>query len=476
MARTSKDLPDSTITRMQEIGSAWVFKRAIQDNATWDSAEDIKSDSDTFNELVKVWDQVGHVKWDDKVDNEWLESFYKQQEALLDKIGSPKFTEFTRDGGQDGKPYRLPGSKKSGQTFMDWVEEYIGEEFEIGNKDNWNPADIWLIQDEKKHKDEIIKATKTKGVKTKGSIIAQLKQFNSIFRRLFRDRQIIGISLKKIGNYAADFKEINVTDEYFKKIESTTMKLTGVKCYLGTKRINIKKDTNKKSPTFGEMIVDTKKQERSIRKGLGVTGFPTVETQDSWLFIEDSEHGVEYKVQIKNTSTDKMDNLKFEPTEIGKGSARMGKATRAFVFDIMRSYGILSLFPNVHQRYPSSKTTFTRAKMNATERKIDAISAKCSQLGIPFDMGGATDKLERITVSKKVAVVNIKEVMGKKGEAWTANSKLQQIGFLRAVLSLPKTGPNSVDNFCTDLIYLAAKQGRKGGFYNTGYGPFGKIY
>ena len=473
MASTSKGLPDSTITRMQEIGSAWIFKRAIQDNAAtkWNKWEDLKSDKDTFNELVKVWDEVGHVTWNDKADNPWLESFYKQQEELLDKIGQPSFTEFTRDGGQDGNPYRLPGSKQSGQTFMDWVEEYIGEEFEIGNKDNWNPADIWLIQREKHWKDEIIKATKTKGPKTKGSIIAQLNQFNTIFRKLFRDRQIVGISLKKIGSGKADWKEINVTDAYFKHIESITMKLTGVKCYLGTKRINIKKD--KKT---GEMIVDKTKEERSIRKGLGVTGFPTVETQDSWLFIEDSEHGVEYKVQIKNTSTDKMDNLKFEPTEIGKGSARMGKATRAFVFDIMKAYGILSKFPNVHQRYPSSKTTFTRAKMNATERKINAISAKCSQLGIPFDMGGATDRLERIKVSSAVAVVNIKEAMGMKGEAWTANSKLQQIGFLHAVLSLPKTGPNSVDNFCTDLIYLAAKQGRKGGFYNTGYGPFGKIY
>ena len=101
MATTSIGLPDSTITRMQEIGSAWVFKRAIQDNATWNTWEDLKSDPDTFNELVKVWDEVGHVPWTDKVDNEWLESFYKQQEVLLDKIGSPKFTEFTRDGGQD---------------------------------------------------------------------------------------------------------------------------------------------------------------------------------------------------------------------------------------------------------------------------------------------------------------------------------------------------------------------------------------
>ena len=140
MASTSKGLPDSTITRMQEIGSAWVFKRAIQDNAAskWNKWEDLKNDPDTFKKIKEIWWDIGRVEWNDNADNQWLESFYKQQEALLGKIGSPRFTEFTRDGGQDGTPYRLPGSKQSGQTFMDWVEEYIGEEFEIGNKDNWN--------------------------------------------------------------------------------------------------------------------------------------------------------------------------------------------------------------------------------------------------------------------------------------------------------------------------------------------------
>ena len=477
MAKSSKDLPDSTITRMQEIGSAWIFKRAIQDNASknWKSPEDIQDDDVTFNELEKIWWEVGRVKWNDNVDNEWLESFYKQQVELLDKIGQPKFTEFTRDGSEDGKAYRLPGSKQSGETFMEWVENYLGDEFQIGNKDNWNPADIWLIQDEEKWKNVIKKATKTPK-KTKGSIKAQLNQFNQIFRILFRSKQIMGISLKKVSGGKAVYKEINTTQAFFKNLESTSMKLTGVKCFLGTKRINVKLDKNKRSDTFGEWIVDTKKHERSIRKGLGVTGYPTVETQDSWLFIEDSLHGVDYKVQIKNTSTDKMDNLKFEPTEKGKSAARMGKATRAFVFDLMKAYGILNKFPKTHQNYPSSKTTFTRAKMNETEKKIKAISAKCTSLGIPFDMGGATDRLENIKVSSTVAVVNIKEAMGKKNEAWIANSKLQQIGFLDAVLSLPKTGQYTVDDFCTDLIYLAAKMGRKGGFHDTGYGPFGKIY
>ena len=465
--KTSKDIPASTLTRMQELGSAWVFKRAIQDNAVWDSWEEIKQDEDTYEEIKKIWDKVGGVRWNDAVDDEWLESFYKQQEALLSKIGKPNFTEFTRDGSQDGSPYRLPDSKRSGKPFMEWIEEYLQDEFKIGNKDNWNPADIWLIQDEEKYKKLIVKATSTK-IKTKGSMKAQLSQLNQIFRILFRNRKIMGISLKKVGSGSATYKEINVTQSYFKKIETAQMKLIGVRCYLGTKKINMKKDTDKKSPTFGKMIVDQVAEQRALRKGLGTTGYPTIETQDTVLTIEDKDNGFTYTVQIKNTSTTKMDNLKFEPTEKGKSAARMGKATREFVFDIMKTYGILKKFPTTHQRYSKTKTDFTRSKMSAVESQIKNIQSKCRGLGFTADMGSMPRNMAPV-----IGAINIKEVMGRKAEAWTANSKLQQLSFLNAILSLSKEDTNS---FCTDLIYLAAKQGRTGGFFGAGYGSFGKIY
>jgi len=353
---------------------------------------------------------------------------------------------------------------------MEWIEEYLQTEFKIGNKDNWNPADIWLIQNEEHWKKLIIEATKAPKI-TKGSMKAQLIQLNQIFRTLFRNRQLMGISLKKVGGGPADYKEVNVTQAYFKQIESAQMKLTGVRCYLGTKRINIKKDTNKKSDTFGQMIVDKKAEERSIRKGLGTTGYPTIETQDSVLTIEDTDNNVTYTVQIKNTSTDRMDNLKFEPTEKGKSTARMGKATRAFVFDIMKAYGILTKFPQVHQNYPKTKAAFNRTKMNAVEKQIKSIQTQCKFLGFTADMGDVNSSIASV-----IGAINIKETMDRKGEAWTANSKLQQLSFLNAILSLPKSGKGSVNDFCTDLIYLAAKQGRMGGFYGAGYGPFGKIY
>ena len=79
MAKTSKDLKPATLTRMQELGTAWIFKRAIQHNQTWKTYKDIKGPKDkkTFPELQKIWSKVGGVQWDDDVDDAWLESFYK---------------------------------------------------------------------------------------------------------------------------------------------------------------------------------------------------------------------------------------------------------------------------------------------------------------------------------------------------------------------------------------------------------------
>ena len=467
MTKTSKDISESTLTRMQELGSAWVFKRAIQDNAVWSSWEEIKQDEDTYDEIKKIWNTVGRVDWNDAADDPWMESFYKQQKVLLAKIGKPNFTEFTRDGKEDGSPYRLPDSKRSGPTFMEWIEGYLKDEFKIGNKDNWNPCDIWLIQDEETYKKLIIKATSSTK-KTKGSMKANLMQLNQIFRILFRNRKIMGISLKKIGKGPATYQEVNVTQAYFKKLKTAQMKLVGVRCYLGTKAINIKKDTNRKSPSYNKMIIDTVAEARAIEKGLGTTGYPTIETQDTVLTIEDKENNVSYTVQIKNTSTTKMDNLKFEPTEKRKSTARMGKATREFVFDIMKSYGVLNKFPTRHQLYPKTKTEFTRAKMNKVEQQIKNIMTKCKALGFNANMGSMPSSMAPV-----VGAINIKETMGQKNEAWTANSKLQQLSFLNAILSLPK---EDVNRFCTDLIYLAAKQGRKGGYYGAGYAAFGKIY
>ena len=198
---------DATMTRMQELGSAWIFKRAIQDNEVFNSAKDIRNDKVTFDEIKKIWKRAGKVNWVDEVDGQWLENFYKQQEVLIRKIGKPSFTLFTRDGKRsDAIQFRW--QRHSPKPFMEWVSDLIKTEFEIGQKDNWSPADIWLIRNEKKWKREIMRIWGNRK-NSKGSLESELARFNALFRRLYQTRQIMGISLKKVGK-TATFKEVNV--------------------------------------------------------------------------------------------------------------------------------------------------------------------------------------------------------------------------------------------------------------------------
>jgi len=460
MAKTSKGLDEAVMTRMQELGSAWIFKRAIQDNKTWVNWEDIKKDTKTFNEIKKVWKTIGKVDWNDAADDEWLDSFWKQQKVLLSKIGKPAFTEFSRDGGK-GTKYILPGSRNNSKTFMDWVSEYVKDEFSIGTKDNWNPADIWLIQNEVKWKKKLIAATSMKGQKkTPGMVQANLKQFNSIFRALFRTKQIVGISLKKIGKgKPAEWKEVNVSAKFFKQQQATEMKYEEAICKCGTKSINIDK----------KGMIDLAKEDYAKRKGKekglyrGLTGLATLETQDSRIIVK---HGSrEYSFQIKTTSSTSYDNLKFEPTEKTKGAARMGKATREYVIDLMEAWKFKSKWPQTNDKYPK------------TIEEFDGVNDKTYEF-----TGWQKEYLEKLEfldkegvdlgVTPLEALINIKETFGPLNQPYVANSKLQQINFLWAFLSTCTTQQQR-NKFCTDLVFLAAKEGTGS---NTRYGPFGKIY
>jgi len=431
--KTSKDVSAATLTQMQELGSAWVFKRAIQDNITFNSPNDIVNDKDTYKELVKIWKTVGKVDWDDEVDGEWIVNFYKQQSTLLKKIGKPTFTEFCRSG-----DYVLPGSKK-GETFMEWVSALVKEEFQISQKDNWNPADIWLIQNEAKWKKEIKKAYDNRNVRKKRTIEAELAKFNAIFRGLFRSRQIVGISLKKISGKTAQWKEVNVTEKFFKKLEATHMTLTEAKCLLGTKRIN----------------PDTAKKDIARGKFRGLPDAATL-TQDTVLLITDpglaGEPGAKYKVQIKANDSTKFSNLKWEPTITSATGARLGKATVELVLDLMKSYNILRYYEPDNKQYPRNKTEFSEVEDDYRDIIGELISDRFVDVG-PVDV--------------ETAIVNIKETFDQnRSQPWVAVSKLQQLRFLYALMTLSERDRN---DFCTSLIFTAEKAGRR-------YGPYGKLY
>jgi hypothetical protein len=430
---------DATYTQMQELGSAWVFKRAIQDNVTFNSADAILKDKKTFDEIKKVWKTVGNVEFGTQPqDFSWIDAFYKQQKTLLRKIGKPSFTEFCRSG-----DYVLPGSK-GGKTFMEWVSDLVKDEFGISQKDNWNPADIWLIQNEMKWRKKIQEAFDNRKVTRGSTIEVELAKLNSIFRALFRSRQIVGISLKKISGKTALWKEVNVTGKFFKKLEATHMKLTGAKCLLGAKPIN----------------PDTAKKDIARGKFRGLPGATSL-VQDTNLLITDpglaGEPGTKYKVQIKANDSTKFSNLKWEPTITTATGARLGKATVELVLDLMKSYNILRYYDPDNKKYPRNKTEFSEVEDDYRDIIGELVSDRFVDLG-PIGSG---------QVAVETAIINLKETFDQnRSQPWVAVSKLQQLRFLYALMTLSDTDRN---DFCTSLIFTAEKAGKR-------YGPYGKLY
>ena len=121
------------------------------------------------------------------VDNSWLQSYWRQNARMHAEYSHNRWSEFNRDGG-----------------FMKFISDLINEKFGVTIKDQWNPADIWMIRGksskiEKRIADQISGA---KGTQT-------IRELNLIMRDLFSSsgsEQVVGVSLKKVpGNRAANW-------------------------------------------------------------------------------------------------------------------------------------------------------------------------------------------------------------------------------------------------------------------------------
>ena len=441
--KKSPSITGTTMTAMQELASAWIFKRAIQDNQRFLRAQDIitgnpKDGGKTYNELLKIWQSTSKGKIKNREmaelhleENGWLENFYKQSGRLLLEVGDSKFTVFTRGrtAGYTSDWY------KNTTTFMEWVEQQVKDRFNIQRKDNWNPADVWLIKDQRKHRMAILKAMKTPvKSKSKGVVSANLNQFNDLFRDLFRKKQIMGISLKKISGMDAKWKEVNVTEDYFKSIEATEMQFTGAKC------------------KFGPGVVTEAQEERGQRK----LDLPTkagkfsLETQETMVTLKDPITKAQFEIQIKANDNSKFDNLKYEPKDKSNSAARLGKATTGYVDDLMYAYG-RPQWKRSWKDYPDSKTDFNEREQNKYLGMIKELKSDGVDIG---------------NVTPEEAIVNIRETFDRTSQPQTANSKLMQLTWLYNVLSMSTKNRNK---FLTDLIFLAEKSGRR-------YGPYGKLY
>ena len=115
----TKKLSAAELTRQQELGSAWIFRRALKDNIRYTKWEDILEDP--------KYDELGGPKGIyPSIDKVWLKTFYLQQKTMLEEFSNPKFTEFNREYG-----------------FMKFISQLVQKKFGISkfgimSNQSWN--------------------------------------------------------------------------------------------------------------------------------------------------------------------------------------------------------------------------------------------------------------------------------------------------------------------------------------------------
>jgi hypothetical protein len=377
----AKTYSAAELTKMQELGSAWIFRRALNDNVKYNSPDDIRKDK-KFSELIKIYPAIN---------DSWIKAYYAQQKRILQEFAGTKFTEFTRDGG-----------------FMDFITKLVAQKFKIPKKDSWDPADIWCVQNESKVISEVKNAMSKEGM-------ASIVELNAVMRTLYKERKLVGISLKLISGKEAKYEEVNLDESLFPDVKNYNFDVSSMKCFFGLKN--------------------------------GVY----FETQDCRVVVDVIEDDKPQKIdfQIKPNTTSELANLKFEPTMKGAAAARLGKTPLDKLATLLQKYNVD--FINSYKKYPKTSQEFNDpTSIKYAKQAFDHIKTK----GV--DVGNCKTSDEMV---KNFQVVFTKD-------PHIATSKLMQLNFLYHVTSLPK---EKMDDLFTDMTFLAQKKGRE-------FGPFGKLY
>lgn len=336
---------DAKTTAMQEKASAYVFERVLKDNITWKSLKDMLDDKITMDGIKKIYPSVN---------DEWLEVFWKQHVKMFDEFSNTRWNIFDHSG-------------KS--SFMQYITEVVNKKFGISKKDNWNPSDIWMIKTSVNDIKKIIEDT-ISGSKESQTIL----ELNTVLRSLYKERKLVGISLKKISGKQAHYEEYNIKDLTLDEIDEYNFPNVDV-------RINLTENM----------------------------------TQDTVVKLTKND-GKGFKFQIKGNQTTGFSNLKWESTPIGATSARGGKAEVDGVVQLLKESG--RSFDKSNSSYPKSLDEYLKR-----EKEFIAMFDRLKNL------------VETGVNSSEEFTQNIKKIFYE--EPHKANSKLIQLAFLDEIYKIP---------------------------------------
>lgn len=285
---------------------------------------------------------------------------------------------------------------------MKYISDVVRTKYGITKKDNWNPADIWLVKDETSIKNKISNVI---NAEKKGT----LSELNAVLRTMFSEKKVVGISLKKISGKEAQWEEVNVSNPIFEDKINYNFSVLSMRVNL-----NISKQNN--AYVFKSKASDIK--------------------------VDGASYGV-IKFQIQGNQLTTFDNLKFEATGSASNAARMGKAPVDMVVSAMKDHGII--YTNYHTSYPKTSTEF----LNQTNL------SKYSKMFTALKNSDRVDEGMTLEKFKENMVI-----MFNSKTPYTATSKLMQMSVIYGINTLPK---EKLETLVTDICFLAMKKGERFG-------------
>ena len=363
-------------TEVQEKGTTIVLNQVLRKNKTFNKKEDIMADKDTLTKLRDVF-----KGYDDDRIEDWTHSYYEQQKEFLKKFKSSQWDEFKYDN----------------QTFVKFFETHIKNKIVANNLKpldlvkkytEWNPADIWAVYQMNKVKEEI-----DKNITPKTSNVAEL---NNLLINLFKDRKLVGLSLKKIApKQSANLKFVNITPSNMKIAEIEKYKMDDI-----------------------EFVVD------NIFQGEAIA---TAVKFDKGTFKIDIGHA---------GSRSQAGNLNFNTAIKATPGARGGQAPIAMVLKLLKNNGTNITFINDHNKYPKSGEEFINESSTFEDYyKVVKPYFKKTQTYSQFE--------------KSISTLY-------KNKKFIAQTKLMELHFFHDAL---KNYSKNAE-FWTDLLYLGMKIGK----------------
>ena len=306
-----------TPTQYQEKGTTDVFNNVLERNKRYKDIADMQKDKKLMSDLAGTFSgktakkNVGDHR--DKIDD-WMNTFFSQQDLfLVGKYAPSEWSKFE---------YHNEDWVTFWSKFIKKVKTNDGSP--VGDYTTWNPSDIWAVKNKKECNDAIDAAFKA----DKGD--PRLSKLNNLLIKMMKDKQLVGISLKKIDGSGAHLEE--------KNLDPKSMKLSEV-VELKSKDILLQLDN----------IVKQEKVTTYIK------------------------YAATHTMNINLGDKKKFGNLSFN-TQIKGTAAQGGQAPVKDVLKLLHGKGTSRMFNNDNKSYPQKLTDYQKDSDNFKNKYMNVRS------------------------------------------------------------------------------------------------------